>query len=93
MTLILAEASHHDGFIVADTLLTVIPSKYNSGQFNGKYHALKVHILSEKLCMALAGNYVLGLNIINQAYKYISIEKVVNNTIFDVIFFFIRRRM
>ncbi|MCC2667507.1 MAG: hypothetical protein K0S63_1423 [Gammaproteobacteria bacterium] len=35
MTLILAEASHHDGFIVADTLLTVIPSKYNSGPFNG----------------------------------------------------------
>lgn len=62
MTLILAEASLDDGFIVADTLLTVVPSKYNTGPFNGKYHVLKVHILSEKLCIALAGNYELGLN-------------------------------
>jgi hypothetical protein len=86
MTLILAEAGLCDGFIVADTLLTVVPSKYNTGPFNGKYHALKVHILSENLCIALAGNYELGLNIINQAYKYISNIKFVNNTIFDVIF-------
>lgn len=40
MTLILAEVSHDDGFIVADTLLTVVSSKNNSGPFNGKFHAL-----------------------------------------------------
>lgn len=46
MTLILAEVSHDDGFIVADTLLTVVPSKELEGPFNGRFHALKAHILS-----------------------------------------------
>ncbi|CAM4389729.1 MAG: hypothetical protein LEGION0403_FIIPPAGN_02639 [Legionella sp.] len=54
MTLILAESSYDDGFIVADTLLTVVPSIEFEAPFNGRFHALKAHILSEKVCMALA---------------------------------------
>lgn len=47
MTLIITEIDSDDGFIVADTLLTVVPSKFNSGPFNGKFYALKTHILTD----------------------------------------------
>lgn len=45
MVSICGKTSHDDGFIVEDTLLTVVPSKELEGAFNGKFHALKAHIL------------------------------------------------
>ncbi|WP_146751419.1 hypothetical protein [Legionella feeleii] len=84
MTLIMAESDKDDGFFVGDTLLTVVPSLEKSGPFNGEYHALKLHILSPKICIALAGYYELGLTVIHKVSQYVS-QPDIENSIFELV--------
>lgn len=65
MSLILAEVSSEFGWFVGDTLLSGLPYD-NPNTINGDSHALKIHILNEKVCIALAGKYDLGLCAIHQ---------------------------
>lgn len=70
MTLIVAEVENNDAFVVADTLIT---SDYRSpnaapGPVNGDFHALKVHILHPTVCVAIAGNFDVGLQTV-EAFK------------------------
>lgn len=86
MTLILAEVCQNDGFFVADTLLNDVYVIDRPTLFNGAFHALKVHILCGKLCIGFAGNYDLGLTVINQVVNYLEEnEKTIDDLILPVI--------
>lgn len=57
MTLICGHASDDIGFLVGDTLLTnEFELKGHEGPVNGKFHALKIHILNGRLAVAYAGD-------------------------------------
>ncbi|MBP9726690.1 MAG: hypothetical protein KBD83_04420 [Gammaproteobacteria bacterium] len=77
MSLIIAEVSENDGFYVADTLIShqFEDPRIGPGPFNGKFHALKVHILNENLCIALAGDYSLGIKIVSSFATYLNENK------------------
>lgn len=57
MTLICGHATDDIGFLVGDTLLTnEFELKGHEGPVNGKFHALKIHILNGRLAVAYAGD-------------------------------------
>jgi len=86
MSLILAEAASDDGFFVADTLLTYkFQPLHAKGPFNGKSHALKVHILNNHFCMAIAGEYPTGLSVVNQTAAYLREKNLIDETVIEKI--------
>lgn len=66
MTLVIAEVSDKDAFVIGDSLLSFVfcPPGSPQGSVNGMYHALKIHILDPKCCVAVAGEFDLGLKVI-----------------------------
>ena len=62
MTLVMGYASSDLAFLVADTLLTPL-----FGDATGRgSHALKIHILSPQIAVALSGNYGLAINVVSK---------------------------
>ncbi len=87
MSLILAQVSQNFGWFVGDTLLTHgLPRYYSADDINSESHALKIHILNEKICIAMAGEVELAMSVINQAGKLIENKTyILDNTLFDKI--------
>ena len=69
MTLVVACATKDIGFMVADTLLSSeFELKDRVGPVNGKYHALKVHILDPSTAIAFAGDVEPSFDLIKNLY-------------------------
>jgi hypothetical protein len=70
MTLIVAEVTDDDAFVVADTLITYDyqPRDAVSESVYGNCHALKVHILHPAICVAISGEFDIGLRTV-EAFK------------------------
>src|SRR5687768_3528353 len=67
MTLIVAEVAKDDAVVVADSLITYDyePRDARPAAVNDRVHALKVHILHPTVCVAMAGDFDLGLRVVH----------------------------
>ena len=67
MTLVVGCGTPEIGFLVADTLLSAkFELKKHRGPVDGKFHALKIHVLNGRVAIAYAGHVETALELINK---------------------------